>query len=65
MENWFKDMMGKTNAKAQEIFEQKTYDYALFLENQQNDGKTNIESVAPINDDLPQKINGSSSDPIK
>ncbi len=65
MDDWFQDFNGRISVQAQEILEQKTYDYALLLKNCQEDGETKIKSPALTNDDLPRIINGLSSDPIE
>ncbi len=65
MDDWYQDLKGKTHAKAREMFKQNTYNYALSLKNQQNDGETKIKPATLTNDDLPQIINGSNSDPIE
>ncbi len=65
MDDWFQEFYGRTSAQAQEIFKQKTFDYALSVKNHQEDDETEIKSAALTNDDLLQIINGLSSDPIE
>ncbi len=63
--HWFHDLKGNTDVKAQEIFDKKTYKYALSLQNQQSNDETKIKPAKLTNGDLPQIINGSNSDPIE
>jgi len=58
MDDWFQDFKGKTDAQAQDIFEEKTYEYAVSLKHGKVDGETELKSAALTNDDIPRIING-------
>ncbi len=63
MDDWFQEFKGRTDLKAQDIFEKKTYDHAISLKNRNNNGIIKIKSAALTDDDLPAIINGHPNDP--
>ncbi len=64
MEDWFQDLNRRSSTQAQEIFEEKTYQYALSVKNCQDDGETKIKTATLTNDYHPQIINDLSNEPI-
>ncbi len=52
-----------SDAKAQEIFEEKIYNYFVTLKNQQEGSETKIKTACLTNDNLPVIINGKPNDP--
>ncbi len=65
IDDWFQLFKGMSDTQAQEVIEEKLYNYFLAVKNQQEGSETEIKSACLTNDDLPTINNGKPDDPPK